>query len=93
VIPLDGCDRKNWAKMSDDQIIQYAQSFIKEKRIAGRWELSKADPGLYVILNLRNLLSIVFSDIEKTRRQSLERELLSGLLRAPEAMEKFGEGK
>ena len=79
--------------MDNAKLIEHAQEFIKEKGIRGRTEMEKTDAGLYAVLRLRDLLNSVFSDIEKTRQQSLERELLSGLRLAPEAMEKFGEGK
>jgi len=85
--------RRKWLCMSDDELVRFARSFLKEKGISGRTKLSKIDFGLYFTLLNRNLLSLSFSDLEKTNRQSLERELLSGLAQAPEAMEKFGEGK
>jgi len=85
--------RRDWKSMDNAKLIEHAQEFIKEKGIRGRTEMEKTDAGLYAVLRLRDLLNSVFSDIEKTRQQSLERELLSGLRLAPEAMEKFGEGK
>ena len=90
------CFRKkdrNWSSLTNDELLHFAQSFMNENKITGRSALKETDSGLYEILRLRKLLSLLFDDIEKSKRHSLERDLLSGLLRAPEAMEKFGEGK
>jgi len=86
-------ESRNWESMSDDGLVGYAESLLKEKGITGRDGLREADRGLYEILQRRSLFSNVFADIEKTKRQSLENQFLSGLRLAPEAMEKFGEGK
>jgi len=82
-----------WQSMSDDQLIDYSRTFMKKSKISGRKELQISDRGLYAVLQRRSLVDRVFADIEQTKKQSLERDLLSGLRQAPEAMERFGEGK
>ena len=83
--------RREWSSRSDDELVQYAQSFMKETEITRRCELKKFDFGLFKALLRRNLLSYIFSVIKYTKNCSLERDLFSGLRQAPEAMEKFGE--
>jgi len=42
-----------WSKMDDDQIVQYAESFMKENGITGRNQLIEEDPGLHEALRKR----------------------------------------
>jgi hypothetical protein len=81
---------RDWSSMRDGEFIQHALDFMKEKGIAGRTQLSKADPGLYQALYHRDLLSIVFFGIEQAKKQSLESELVSELRKAADAMAEFG---
>ena len=84
---------RDWKSFDDEKLVEYAKGFIKRNRISEREKLREIDQGQFQALKRRNLLSLVFADIEKTKRQSHEKQLLSGLRLAPEAMEKFGEGK
>jgi len=85
--------QRDWKSMDDSQLVEYTKKYMKEKVISGRAKLRNLDEGLYSVLLRRNLLTLVFSYIENSKQQSLERDLLFGLRQAPEAMEKFGEGK
>lgn len=50
---------RDWASMSDDEIVDYAKRFTKVNRISRGGELAKADPGLYDVLRRRKLLDRV----------------------------------
>jgi len=84
---------RDWKIMSNDRLVKFAEAFIKERVISRKRELKVIDNGLYECLRRRNLLTRAFAGMEKSKQQSLEAQLLSGLRQAPEAMEKFGEGK
>ena len=86
-------EKRDWKSMDNAKLVEHTHRFVREKGITGRNKLRKADSGLYTVLWDRHLLAHVFFKIEKTKQQSLESQLLSGLRQAPEAMEKFGEGK
>jgi hypothetical protein len=64
-----GLEEKNrdWAGMGMGKLVAHAKEFIAEKRINGRWELQKADPGLYEALRGRKLLDEV--GLEYLRRE------------------------
>jgi hypothetical protein len=79
--------RRLWKQMEDKKIIEYAIRYLKEKEIKQRMELKNADPGLYKVLLKRNLLNLVFSDIEKSKQHQLQ----AGLQQAADAMEQFGD--
>ena len=83
--------QRDWSSMSNNQIVQYSQEFMKEKGITGKAQLHKADLGLYQVLWKRDLLSLVFADIDQAKNKTLEAELVSGLRQAADAMERFGE--
>ncbi|MDO8554654.1 MAG: hypothetical protein Q7S22_07645 [Candidatus Micrarchaeota archaeon] len=81
-IPLNAKQQRNWAAMSNDQIIVYAKAHCKENRITKSRELQvspKGDSGLWSILQIRNLLDRVFSDIRASQAASALTELASAL--------------
>jgi hypothetical protein len=86
-------ERRDWAPMADDQLIQYAKDCMAEKGINGKTQLQDADCGLYDAIRKRRLLSVVFASIEQGRGRCPESELVSGLRQAADAMKEFGEGK
>jgi len=47
---------KHWQEMEDEEITEHARTFMSERGIKGRRELSKAHLGLYTILYRRGLL-------------------------------------
>ncbi len=56
-----GSEKKqmSWAEMTDDELVQSAERFIKENGITKRSELKEADYGLFVVLLKRKLLDHV----------------------------------
>jgi hypothetical protein len=56
VIPLRKNGQRDWASMSDDQLIRQTQEFMKEKEITGKQQLKKDDLGLHCALRRRKLL-------------------------------------
>ncbi len=58
-VPLDSRGRRMWSKMSDEEIIRFAQKTMTERKITGRNDLQKADPPLYAVLLKRGLLGEV----------------------------------
>ena len=47
--------KRKWGSMSDDEIVELARTVMKERGITKKWELKKADPGLYTTLYKRKL--------------------------------------
>jgi hypothetical protein len=45
-----------YAKMRDDELVDYAKKFIAERGVAGKIELKRADSGLYQALRKRKLI-------------------------------------
>jgi len=78
--------QRDWSSMTDKEIIKYAKTYVEKNAIKNRRGLAKADMGLYTILWRRNLLSAVFSDIEKSRK-------IEGIKQVVDAMKEFGEKK
>ncbi|MDO8554381.1 MAG: hypothetical protein Q7S22_06230 [Candidatus Micrarchaeota archaeon] len=78
VIPLDGHENRNWAKLNNDGVVEYAKAHCAEKGITKLYELKKADSSLYQTLGKRktpdgkNLLVQVFE------RKDFEEITLSG---------------
>jgi len=69
---------RNWAAMSDEKLMEYAESFIRAKGIAGRRELDEQDQGLHEVLRRRGLLEILFP-------ATSDQELLAQLATAVDA--------
>ncbi len=66
VVPTDSRGRL-WSKMSDEQIVEFAQKFMEENEITGKRELKKADSGLCYVLRRRGLNDEV-GFVEKQRK-------------------------
>ncbi len=61
--------RRSWKGLSDEEIVEFTQKWMKEKRIARRGELFRVDHGLYEILRIRRLLGkIEFVEQQKKRK-------------------------
>ncbi|MBU0533069.1 hypothetical protein KKB44_06270 [Candidatus Micrarchaeota archaeon] len=73
---------RDWASMSDEEIVEYAKKFMEEREISRRGKLQKADRGLYEILRKKRLLEDVFVDLDQSRRRE-------AILQVVEAMEEF----
>ena len=54
-----------FSKMSNDQLVRFAQDCLQDKGIEGRWELKKRDQGMYQALRKRDLLDRVFGVDER----------------------------
>jgi len=91
-IPFDKKPER-WKNKTDDELVDAARKVMNEEGISSRMDLKNKAHGLYINLRERNLLDKIFLDIEQKKQQTLDNQLLSGLAQAPEAMEKFGEGK
>jgi len=76
-------NRRDWASMSDDALVQSAQKFIEERKIRNRKGLENADPGMYRALWVRHLLDRVFAPIEQAQEQArkaeIDRQLREGI--------------
>ncbi|MCI0563091.1 MAG: hypothetical protein MN733_31825 [Nitrososphaera sp.] len=59
--------RRNWASMTDEQLVSHAQRFIQENIITRRGKLEKADSGLYDVLLERELIEKAIPEKRKTR--------------------------
>jgi len=59
--------KRDWASMSNDEIVSHAKRVMKEKGISGRTELVRAYSGLYTVLRKRKLLDKVGFE-EKLRK-------------------------
>ncbi len=77
-------ERRDWAAMSDPELIEFTQEFMKEKGITTRAGLEKADSGLRDVLRRRNLRDRVFAEIDEKRQE----ESLDAVC---EALDAFGE--
>ena len=71
--------RRNWAKMSDDELIDYTKKFIEDRGIKSKSKLNEADHGLYSILRQKKLLDRVFSDVEKNELRAGIGEIIQAL--------------
>jgi hypothetical protein len=85
-------NRKNrksgfFTTMTDDDLVKFAKSYTNKKGIIKRDFLKNIDSGLYEVLRMRNLIDLVFSEIE----QSKDQQLRAGLAKAADAMEQFGD--
>ena len=56
-VPTDSIGRRMWSKLSDEQVVEFARTLLKEREITKRNDLKVADSGLYEILRKRGLLS------------------------------------
>ena len=76
-------EERDWSSMSNEDLISHARKFIEENEIKNRVGLKKADNGLYQVLKKRNLLDVVFADIERARKIEAIRQII-------EATKEFG---
>ncbi len=65
--------------MSDEEVVEFAKSVVKEKKITGRDELKKTDSGLYEVLRIRGLLDQVLANIEQQRSDSARDAVIDAL--------------
>jgi hypothetical protein len=62
--PVKSKPRDFYTKMSKEELIEYAQDFIKENKIKKRIELESKNKGLYHVLSGRELLDSIFGSLE-----------------------------
>ncbi len=62
--------QRNWASMTNKELVSYAKTYIEENGIKSRKDLEKADAGLYTTLWRRNLLDAVVPVKRKQRNWS-----------------------
>jgi hypothetical protein len=72
-------EERDWSSMSNEDLISHARKFIEENEIKNRNGLHKADSGLYHVLRRRNLLDVVFADIERARKIEAIRQIIEGV--------------
>jgi hypothetical protein len=70
---------RNWASMSDIQLIRYSNKIIARRAIKSRSMLATKDTGLYSALLKRGLLDAVFSDMEGLKAKDAVREVVDAL--------------
>jgi hypothetical protein len=85
---IDKCGLKiaktrNWASMSDRELVAFAIRFIEENEIRKRGSLKDLDSGLHHVLGKRGLMGKVFSKVELQGENE-------GLLELFEALDEFG---
>jgi hypothetical protein len=61
--------RRQWNKMSDEELIEHAKRFMKENAIRGRGMLSRADRGMYDVLRKRKLLDKLVTRKNQRKRR------------------------
>jgi hypothetical protein len=60
-------ESRDWASLSDEQLISHAQNVVEENGIRNRKGLAKADSGLYDALRKRGLLGRAIPEKRETR--------------------------
>ena len=58
-VEFEGKLRRHWSKMTDDELVAYAQKIVDEKGITNRSGLEEEDGGLSAVLRKRKLLDRV----------------------------------
>jgi hypothetical protein len=83
--------RRSWKNMTNEELIQYTKNFMKENGISGKYELQKADNGLYTVLKKRKLQKKV-GFVEKNRpwKEMDDEELIEHTIRFKEEIGKKG---
>lgn len=76
--------KRSW-KISDDELVEHARSFLEENGIRGKGGLREADYGLYSVLCKRRLIDQVLADIKMERRKQAMRQVVEGLTEFGEA--------
>jgi hypothetical protein len=82
--------RITWKNYSESQLVDYAKGYVCDNSIRGRTHLLNTNVSLYGALLRRRLLAAVFAEIEKSKKDSNQNEIQSGLTQAADAMEQFG---
>ena len=83
--------RRDWASMSNEELVEHAQKKIDERSIKSRRGLEKEDQKLYYVVlrrkdsQGRKLVDLVFLDIEKSKQKEAAQDLLDGLAAFGEA--------
>ena len=70
---------RSWKDLSDEEVVDFAKSVVKEKKITKRDELKKADSGLYEALRKRGLLDQVFAHIDQQRTDQARDAVIDAL--------------
>jgi hypothetical protein len=70
---------RDWAAMSDDELVAFAKKLLKEKGICSRYRLGCEDLGLYCVLGKRKLRDRVFADIEKDKNIDAVQQVVDAL--------------
>jgi hypothetical protein len=70
---------RDWASLTNDQLVSHAQKFVEENGIRNRSGLQKADRGLYRTLRKRGLLDTVFAPIEQKKQDELLGQLAEAI--------------
>ena len=70
---------RTWTEMEDEEVIEFARIFMREREISKRYGLEKADSGLYQVLRERGLLNRVFARMEQQRDNSARDAVIDAL--------------
>jgi len=70
---------RNWAAMSDQELVAYARENNAERGIHRRKGLENSDPRLYNVLRRRELLDAVFADIDRSKETEGVRDVVKAL--------------
>jgi len=77
VVPIDSQGRRTWSRISDKDIVRFAQKTMREGKITGKGELRKADLGLYDVLRKRGLFGKVgFKEKRRSWRSVSDEEVV-----------------
>lgn len=71
--------RRNWTSVSNDELVEYARSFMEKEGIGRRGELAKSDRGLYDVLKKRDLLDTVFTPLESEQQKQAVQDVLDAM--------------
>ena len=72
-------EKRNWGRFGTDGLVEHAKKIIDENGIITRGDLKSFDNGLYCALAKRNLLDVVFAEVEAKQVASQQEQLLSDI--------------
>lgn len=78
-LPLDRRGYKNWASLSDSDVLDFTRAYLLHNQITKPKQLERAYLSLYIVLQRRELLQTVFSEIEKVQEDAALAVLASAL--------------
>jgi hypothetical protein len=70
---------RSWKDITDEEVVEVAREVMEEKEITGRYELEKADRGLYQILQRRGLRDRAFAKIDQQRNDQARDAVIDAL--------------